>query len=159
MATVVNTGLVLFLISFPFASQYARDRIRGFGFVNPLIAAYIIGIVLGNTLLRGERFLPLLDTIATAGVLVSIPLMLFNLNLRTVGKTAGKALLGITLAGVSILVTVVIAWGLFGSKIPGGSRDCWWRCIPGELPIWRQYAPPRVSITISIWPFMRATYS
>jgi uncharacterized membrane protein len=118
MATVVNTGLVLFLISFPFASQYARDRIRGFGFVNPLIAAYIIGIVLGNTLLRGERFLPLLDTIATAGVLVSIPLMLFNLNLRTVGKTAGKALLGITLAGVSILVTVVIAWGLFGSKIP-----------------------------------------
>jgi uncharacterized membrane protein len=119
MATVVNTGLVMFLISFPFASQYARDRIRGFGFVNPLIAAYIIGIVLGNTLLRGERFLPLLDTIATAGVLVSIPLMLFNLNLRTVGKTAGKALLGITLAGVSILVTVVIAWGLFGSKIPG----------------------------------------
>jgi uncharacterized membrane protein len=117
MAAMVNTGLVVFLVAFPFASQYARDRIRGLGFVNPLIAAYIIGILLGNTFLKGERFLPLLDGIATAAVLVSIPLMLFSLNLRSIGRSAGKAVLGIVLAGVAILLTVTAAYGLFGDSV------------------------------------------
>lgn len=117
MSFLIYGAIVLFFVLFPFASQFARDKIKGLSFINPLIAAYVVGILLGNTLLRGGEYFSLLDGIATAAVLLSIPLMLFTLDLRNIGRSAGKAVMGIVLAAVSIVITVGISYYIFGDKI------------------------------------------
>lgn len=114
---MAEAGVMIFILGFPFVTQYMRDRVKGFGFINPLIAAYLVGLILGNTLLRGDRFFGLLDTVATVAVAFSIPLMLYGLDVRSWNRAMGKTLTGMVLAGVSILITVVAGYFLFASRL------------------------------------------
>lgn len=109
---------VLLAFLFPALVQLLRDRFKALKFLNPLLTSYAAGILLGNTVLRGQVAFAAFDLVSTVAVGFSIPLMLFTLDLRSWGKDTGKMMLGMALASVSILVTVVLGALFFPKALP-----------------------------------------
>ena len=83
--------------------------------IGMVILCYAVGIVLGNTGLLPQEIGKLQNDICEATVALSLPLLLFSLDLRQWVSLAGKTILSMALAVVSIVV--VSAAGFFW--IPG----------------------------------------
>ncbi|MBN2873987.1 MAG: DUF819 family protein [Spirochaetales bacterium] len=77
-----------------------------------------MGILLGNTVLRSQTAFSTFDLVATVSVALSIPLMLFTLDVRSWGKATGSVMLGMVLASVSVLITVAVGVPLFSAALP-----------------------------------------
>ncbi|HAE21896.1 MAG TPA: hypothetical protein DCG47_06175, partial [Spirochaetaceae bacterium] len=108
----------LLALLFPAFVQILRDKVKPLSFLNPLLASYAMGIALGNTLLRGQEAFSAFDLMATISVALSIPLMLFTLDVRSWGKATGKVMLGMVLASVSVVMAVGLGVPLFASALP-----------------------------------------
>ncbi len=108
----------LLALLFPAFVQILRDKVKALSFLNPLLASYAMGIALGNTLLRGQQAFSAFDLMATLSVALSIPLMLFTLDLRSWGKATGKVMLGMALASVSVVLAVSLGAPLFAAALP-----------------------------------------
>ncbi|TFG80574.1 MAG: DUF819 family protein, partial [Spirochaetales bacterium] len=108
----------LLALLFPALVQLARDRVKLLSSFNPLLTSYAVGILLGNTVLRNGAAFAAFDLVATVSVAFSIPLMLFTLDVRSWGKSTGKIMLGMALASVSIVLTVVSGFFLFSGALP-----------------------------------------
>ncbi len=108
----------LLALLFPALVQLLRDRVKGLGFLNPLIVSYAAGILLGNTILRGEAAFAAFDLVSTVAVAFSIPLMLFTMDLRSWGKGTGRMMLGMLLASAAIMVTVAAGALFFPALVP-----------------------------------------
>ena len=109
----------VFALLFPALVQFIRDRVKSLSFLNPLIVSYAGGILLGNTVMRGQAAFSGFDIVATVSVALSIPLMLFTLDVRSWGRTTGKVMLGMVLASVSVLIAVAGGVPLFSGALPG----------------------------------------
>jgi len=109
---------VLLALLFPALVQLLRDKVKPLSFLNPLLTSYAVGILLGNTVLRGQTAFSAFDVMATVSVALSIPLMLFTLDVRSWGTSTGKVMLGMALAAVSVVITVAIGVPLFSSALP-----------------------------------------
>ena len=81
--------------------------------LNPIIICYVAGILLANTGLAGEDAAAALDMVQTLTVALSIPLLLFSVDLVRSRSLTGRAGLSMILAAVSIMVTVIIAHLIF----------------------------------------------
>ncbi|QEN07192.1 DUF819 family protein [Oceanispirochaeta crateris] len=99
-------GIHIFRLSFPFLRK-----------INPIVSAYIFGLILVNSGIIGEEAFPILDLIATITVALSIPLMLFSVNIRTWFKESGKTGAAMGLAAVSIALTLFIGSFFFKQKL------------------------------------------
>ncbi|MDX9897484.1 MAG: DUF819 family protein [Spirochaetia bacterium] len=108
----------LLALLFPAMVQILREKVKSLSFLNPLITSYAMGIVLGNTVLRGQAAFSAFDLMATLSVALSIPLMLFTLDVRSWGKTTGKVMLGMVLASVSVVIAVGLGMPLFAASLP-----------------------------------------
>ena len=106
------------VFSFPLGVQYARGVSPLFRKVNPIVAAYVFGLILGNTGLIGDDALSALDTIAVITVALSIPLMLFSVRIRTWFGESGRTGGAMLLAGLAVTLTLLPARFLFGSSLP-----------------------------------------
>jgi uncharacterized membrane protein len=108
----------IFALLFPALVQFIRDRVKSLSFLNPLIVSYAGGILLGNTVMRGQTAFGAFDIVSTVSVALSIPLMLFTLDVRSWGKATGSVMLGMVLASVSVLITVAVGVPLFSAALP-----------------------------------------
>ncbi|MDC7222633.1 MAG: DUF819 family protein [Spirochaetales bacterium] len=106
-------GLALF--AFPFAIGYLRRTIPLFKKLNPIVGAYLFGLILVNTGLIGEEA-ALLDTIATVTVALSVPLMLFSVDIRRWFKGSEKTGLAMILAALAIALALGAARFFFGER-------------------------------------------
>jgi len=116
---VPGWSLILVSFGFPFLLILLRDRV-GWAVlkrINPIIACYVAGILLANTGLVGEDAAAPLDLVQTAAVALSIPLLLFSVNLSRSRSLTGRAGLSMALAALSIVVTVTAAHLLFRSRV------------------------------------------
>ncbi|MDC7227582.1 MAG: DUF819 family protein [Spirochaetales bacterium] len=95
--------------------------------MSPLIVCYALGLIIGNIGIVQEQHLAVLDLISTIAVALSIPLMLFSVNIRDWFKLAGKTGLSMVLAMVSVIITSAVFYLLIGRGIEEG-----WK-IPGLL--------------------------
>ncbi len=93
----------------------------------PMDRAYIprteiVEMVAAGTLsesdLRYNSFVTIQDNMQTVLVVLSIPLILFSLNVRRWLKFSGKGFLSMLLALVSVLVIAVTGYLIFRNKIP-----------------------------------------
>jgi len=110
--------LILFAVLFPAGVIALRERGGIFNRLNPLITCYVVGILLGNTGLVSRDQFPALDMLSTVTVALSIPLMLFSIDLRS-WRTAGKkALLSMLLAALSITLVAFVSQLVFRRGIP-----------------------------------------
>ena len=117
-----NIILTAGVFIFPVAVHYVRVHIPLLRKVNPIVAAYIFGLILVNSGMIGEDSFSALDTIATVTVALSIPLMLFSVNIRTWFKESGKTGLAMLLASLSITITLVLGRLLFADSLPDFPR-------------------------------------
>lgn len=108
----------LFAFLFPALVQYLRDTIKPLSFLNPLLTSYGAGIILGNTIFRSQAAFGAFDLVATASVALSIPMMLFTLDVRSWGKATGSVMLGMVLASVAVVITVAAGVPLFSAALP-----------------------------------------
>ncbi|MDA3957016.1 DUF819 family protein [Oceanispirochaeta sp.] len=104
-------GIHLFRLNFPLLRK-----------INPIVASYIFGLLLVNTGIIGDESFPVLDLIATITVALSIPLMLFSVNIRTWFKESGKTGAAMGLAALAIALTLFIGSFIFKEKLPDFPR-------------------------------------
>ncbi len=86
----------------------------------PIVLCYAAGIALGQTGVFGSAARPVLNALSTVTVAISIPLMLFSVNLRSLRTLTGKAGLSMILAFVSVMLVSVAGYLLFAGTIPEG---------------------------------------
>lgn len=108
----------VFALFFPAFVQYLRDTVKPLAFLNPLLTSYGVGILLGNTVFQGQEAFSAFDLVATVSVALSIPLMLFTLDVRSWGKSTGSVMLGMVLASFSVVITVAVGIPLFSAALP-----------------------------------------
>ncbi|MBN2050024.1 MAG: DUF819 family protein [Spirochaetales bacterium] len=95
--------------------------------INPLIASYIIGLIIGNIGMVNETMIANLDLLATVAVALSIPLMLFSVNIRDWFRLSGRAGVSMILASVAVMLVSTLAYLLLGRNMDEG-----WK-LPGLL--------------------------
>jgi uncharacterized membrane protein len=112
-----NILLTAAVFSFPLGVHYIRTAYPLLKKINPIVAAYVFGLVLVNTGIIGEEANPILDIIATITVALSIPLMLFSVNIRTWFKESGKTGIAMILAALSIILSLTAGRFFFASQL------------------------------------------
>ncbi|MBI9101754.1 MAG: DUF819 family protein [Spirochaetales bacterium] len=104
-----------------------KTTVSYFSKISPLIVCYALGLILGNSGLVLDQHLGSLDLVATIAVALSIPLMLFSVNIKDWFKLAGKTGLSMILAMCAVMVTSAVAYLIIGRNLEEG-----WK-IPGLL--------------------------
>ncbi|HAK44805.1 MAG TPA: hypothetical protein DCO79_02635 [Spirochaeta sp.] len=104
-----------------------KTTVSYFNKISPLIVCYALGLIIGNIGIVQEQHIAVLDLISTVAVAMSIPLMLFSVNIRDWFRLAGKTGLSMVLAMVSVMLTSAAVYLIAGRGIEDG-----WK-IPGLL--------------------------
>lgn len=80
--------------------------------IGVVVICYLAGVVLGNVGVLPEGVTGLQDTLTEATVALSLPLLLFSMDVRRWVKVAGKAMLSMFLAVASIVAVATAAFPL-----------------------------------------------
>ncbi|HOX13567.1 MAG TPA: DUF819 family protein [Spirochaetia bacterium] len=113
-----EAAVAAFALVFPGIALILKERVSLFREWSPVIVCYVAGLVLGNLGILPDRVAGVLDGISTAAVALSIPLLLFSVDLSKWRSLAGRAGLSFVLAGVS--VALVSAAAVFLLNPAGG---------------------------------------
>ncbi len=108
--------IVFFILLFPALALFAKARVPLFAGWSILIVCYLTGLILGNSGMLPESAAGLLDTVSTVAVIVSIPLLLYSVDIKQWRALSGKAILAFVLAGFSIVVVSAAVHFLYGSR-------------------------------------------
>lgn len=113
-----EAAVAAFAIVFPGIALILKERVYLFREWSPVIVCYAAGLILGNLGILPDRVAGVLDGISTAAVVLSIPLLLFSVDLSKWRSLAGRAGFSFVLAGVS--VALVSAAAVFLVRPAGG---------------------------------------
>lgn len=86
--------------------------------INPIIPAYILGLVLSVVVPQSPDLAGIQEALSSAMVALSIPLMLFSVDLTRWPVAGRRALLSLGLAVVSIVVAVTVGHVVFRDTFP-----------------------------------------
>ena len=90
--------------------------------INPVIICYVLGIVVGNVGVLPEGFAALQDQLSSVVVALSIPLLLFSVNVKRWTETSLRALSALGLAALAVAVSTAVGHLLFRSAVPNSPR-------------------------------------
>jgi len=90
--------------------------------IGAVLLCYLLGIIIGNTNILPDSFMPLLNTLSEVTVVIALPLLLFSLNVKSWFQIAGKAILSMVLAMTAV---VAIAFFIFTINKGGRPEDAW----------------------------------
>ena len=90
--------------------------------VRPVILCYIAGILIGNSGMLPHGSIPVLDTISTVTVALSLPLMLISLDLSRWRELTGKAGLSMVFTFIAIMGSSAICFLVFGPRIEESAK-------------------------------------
>jgi uncharacterized membrane protein len=110
-----------FCLLFPALALLAKEKIPFFSKWSPLVVCYAVGILAGNSGILPERATGILDGISTGAVALSIPLLLFSVDIRSWRKLAGTTLLALGLAFIAVLAVSAVAYAIFAPAL----ADSW----------------------------------
>lgn len=119
MAETIVLGA--FCLAFPALILLLKERVKLLSRWSPLIVCYAAGLLLGNLGILPERAMGVLDGISTGAVALSIPLLLFSVDLSRWRDLAGKTLLAFGLACVAVTLVSALSHLAFKSRI----SDSW----------------------------------
>ncbi len=86
--------------------------------IGPVVICYAAGITLGNVGLIPAEAFPVQETVSETSVALALPLLLFSMDVRQWPRMAGKALISMGLAVLSIVVVVTAAFVLIRTSVP-----------------------------------------
>lgn len=108
-----NIMLAIFVVLFPILFLFIKERVRAMSKWSTLIVCYIVGLALGNVGILPSAAAGLLDTLSSVAVAISIPLLLFSVDIAQWRRLSGKAILAFVLAALSVSVVGGIAYAFF----------------------------------------------
>lgn len=108
--------LIGFVVFFPLVLLFLKERITFMAKWSTLIVCYLAGLAVGNSGLVGDSLTGLLDTISSVAVAVSIPLLLFSVDIKKWRELSGKAILAFVFAALSVSIVSGVAFALFRTK-------------------------------------------
>ena len=97
-----ETAVAVFALVFPGIALILKERVSLFREWSPVIVCYAAGLILGNLGILPARVSGVLDGISTATVALSIPLLLFSVDLSKWRSLAGRAGFSFFLAALSV---------------------------------------------------------
>ena len=95
--------LVIFLSSFPYWCIYLCNKYPAVDKIGAVILCYAAGILIGNIGLLPTGGAKTIDLIMTIAIPLSLPLLLFSLDIRKWSRLAGKTIFSMFLATLSIV--------------------------------------------------------
>ena len=110
--------LVLFYIFSPILILYLVHNYTFAKKIGAVIIAYAVGLVLGAIGILPENSEEIQNILNTITIPLAIPLMLFSSNIKSWLKLAGKTSLSLLIALISVVVTVIFGYLLFGTHDP-----------------------------------------
>lgn len=106
-------GLAAFYLITPAVVLFLCHRSSAVEKVGGVILCYLIGISLGNLFdlegMFGASLIPLRENMMTATVAISLPLLLFSIDVRNWLRLAGKTVLAMLLAMAAVVLATFIA--------------------------------------------------
>ncbi len=115
MPTVI---LVLFFILYPVLVLYLCNRYPTVDKIGAVILCYAAGILIGNIGLLPEGGAKTVNLVMTIAIPLSLPLLLFSMDIRKWPRLAGKTLFSMFLATLSIVITSFISFMIFKDSLP-----------------------------------------
>ncbi len=106
----MNTVFVITALFFPAVVLWLTARYRVLDAIGAVLLCYAGGIVLGNTGVLPGAILPLQSSLAEATVALSLPLLLFSVDVRQWFAIAGKAIVSMLLAVAAVLAVSTLAF-------------------------------------------------
>ncbi len=136
MGTVI---LILFFLLFPVLVIYLCHKYPTIDKIGAVIFCYAAGILIGNVGLLPSGSGKTIELIMTIAIPLSLPLLLFSMDIRKWSRLAGKTLFSMFLATLSIVIVSFICFMIFKDSLPEG-----WK-IAGMLMgcLYRRHAEPR----------------
>ncbi len=119
---VANIILVLAYLLLPAVILYLCHRFPFVNKIGSVVIAYILGLIIGNTGILPENAYPFQDALVTITIPLAIPLLLFSANIRSWFAVAGRTLISMLVALVSVVIMVTVGYLLFRG---GGMQDLW----------------------------------
>ncbi|HOV46927.1 MAG: DUF819 family protein [Spirochaetes bacterium] len=110
--------LILFYFLLPLLLLFLERKVAIIQKISPIVILYIVGILLGNIGLIGEKYYSIQDTLSSIAVLFAIPLMLFSLDIKKWKKLAKPSLISFGIIIVADFLAVLAGFFIFKDKIP-----------------------------------------
>lgn len=118
---MAELAIAAFCLSFPAFALILKERVEFFAKWSPLVACYAAGLIVGNLGILPANAPVVLDGISTGAVALSIPLLLFTVDIRAWRSLAGTTLRAFVLAVVAVLAVSALAHAFFKGAMP----DSW----------------------------------
>jgi len=113
--------LVGFYILFPVLAIWLCFRYEFFNKIGAVIICYLVGITVGNIGIIPESVFHVQESISEAAVALALPLLLFSMNVRHWLRIAGKALLSMLAATITIIAVAFVGYAIINDQTP----DAW----------------------------------
>lgn len=114
--------LILVYVLFPAVILFFAYRYPIVNKIGPIILCYIVGIGIGNAGILPVNMFETQKMTALIAVSLALPLMLFSMNVRQWSKLAGKALVSMGLAMISIAIVTFIGYLFLRHYRPDASK-------------------------------------
>jgi uncharacterized membrane protein len=113
---------VLIYLAVPAGILALGHRVKIIRKVNPVIICYLLGIIIGNTGILPAGFDALQDQLSSVVVALSIPLLLFSVDISRWSKTSVRAVAALGLAAVAVAIAVTVGHLVFGQYLPDSPK-------------------------------------
>jgi uncharacterized membrane protein len=115
-----TTILILFFLLFPVLVIYLCHKYSTIDKIGAVIFCYAAGILVGNVGLLPPGSGKTIELIMTIAIPLSLPLLLFSMDIRNWSRLAGKTLFSMFLATLSIVIVSFICFMIFKDSLPEG---------------------------------------
>ncbi len=111
------TLLALFYIISPIIILYLCNKFSVLNKIGAVLLAYATGLILGNVGILPDNAEQVQDIMTTITIPLAIPLLLFSANIKTWFTMAGKTMLSMIIALVSVVIVVFVGFFIFKGEI------------------------------------------
>jgi len=111
------TLLALFYIISPIIILYLCNKFSVLNKIGAVLLAYATGLILGNVGILPDNAEQVQDIMTTITIPLAIPLLLFSANIKTWFTMAGKTMLSMIIALVSVVIVVFVGFFIFNGEI------------------------------------------
>ncbi len=99
--------VIALYILFPALVIYLCFRFPRINKIGAVVICYLSGIALGNIGVLPDSIYPVQESLSEVSVVIALPLLLFSMDVRKWARLAGKTLLSMLLATISIIIVAV----------------------------------------------------
>jgi len=109
--------LALFYVISPAIILYLCNKFSVLNKIGAVLLAYATGLIMGNIGILPDNAGQVQNLMTTITIPLAIPLLLFSANIKTWFTIAGKTMLSMVIALVSVVIVVFIGFFIFKGEI------------------------------------------